>query len=70
MGGEECVNLKCDPTDALFLREMYAGIVSAYHMNKTHWNTVRLDGDVLNEDVFSMVDKSYSLTKPKIRKAR
>ncbi|MFE2537836.1 MmcQ/YjbR family DNA-binding protein, partial [Streptomyces sp. NPDC059371] len=39
------VNLKCDPDDALRLREQHPGlIVPGYHMNKRHWNTVTVEG--------------------------
>jgi predicted DNA-binding protein (MmcQ/YjbR family) len=41
-----CVNLKCEPFEADFLRRVYTDIKPAYHMNKTHWNTVTLGGDV------------------------
>ena len=36
------VNLKCDPEQAIELRERYMGIVPGYHMNKKHWNTLCL----------------------------
>ncbi|MET9892033.1 MmcQ/YjbR family DNA-binding protein, partial [Streptomyces sp. NPDC006465] len=40
------VNLKCDPQDAIRLRDQYPGlIVPGYHMNKRHWNTVTVDGE-------------------------
>ena len=40
------VNLKCDPEDAIRLREEHDGlIIPGYHMNKRHWNTVTVDGD-------------------------
>jgi predicted DNA-binding protein (MmcQ/YjbR family) len=34
------VSLKCDPSRAIELREEFDYIVGAFHMNKTHWNTV------------------------------
>ena len=35
------VNLKCDPEQAIDLRENYPGLINpGYHMNKRHWNTV------------------------------
>ena len=40
------MNLKCDPEQALDLRDQYEGITPGYHMNKKHWNTVLLDGSV------------------------
>ena len=42
--GSPSVNLKCDPEKAIELRESYPEITPGFHMNKKHWNTVRLDG--------------------------
>ena len=36
----ESINLKCDPEQAIELRERYAAVLPGYHMNKQHWNTV------------------------------
>lgn len=60
-----CVNLKCDPFEADFLRQAFADVTLAYHMNKVHWNTVALGGDVPEEEIKRMVGKSYDLIKPK-----
>ncbi len=38
------MNLKCDPARAKDLREEHEAVTPGYHMNKQHWNTVRLDG--------------------------
>ena len=40
------INLKCDPYYAREIREMYESVISGYHMNKKHWNTVVVDGSV------------------------
>ena len=58
------LNLKSDPYVSCFLREK-AGILPAYHMNKTHWNTILLDGTVEFYGICEMVDSSYRLTIPK-----
>ena len=63
--GGLCINLKCEPMRADFLRRLYAGVTSAYHMNKTHWNTVRPDSDVPPDELRAMIDRSYRLTMPK-----
>jgi predicted DNA-binding protein (MmcQ/YjbR family) len=55
------VNLKCDPERAIELRERYGSVRPGYHMNKKHWNTVTLDGDVPDGEVRSMIDHSYEL---------
>ncbi len=55
------VNLKCDPDRALQLRDQYEGVEPGYHMNKRHWNTVTLGGDVPAAEVRKMIDGSYDL---------
>lgn len=60
-----CVNLKCEPEQADFLRKVYAGVTPAYHMNKQHWNTVRLNSDVPWDELCNMIEHSYRLTMPK-----
>jgi predicted DNA-binding protein (MmcQ/YjbR family) len=37
-------------------------------MSKTHWNTVWLGGDVLSDEPQRMIEHSYDLIKPKVRK--
>ena len=61
-GNVSVVNLKCDPimTGALISDE---GIHRAYHMNKNHWITVRLDGSVQRDKVLALLDISFDLTK-------
>ena len=63
-----CVNLKCKPDCAHFYRQVYTGVTPAYHMNKAHWNTVRLDNDVPLDELYAMIEQSYRLTMPKCRK--
>jgi predicted DNA-binding protein (MmcQ/YjbR family) len=53
------VNLKCDPAQALELREAYPGIRPGYHQNKRHWNTVELDGSIDDSELRHMIDHSY-----------
>jgi predicted DNA-binding protein (MmcQ/YjbR family) len=55
------VNLKCDPDLAVELRERYPAVQPGYHMNKTHWNTVELDGSLTDDEVKQMIDHSYEL---------
>ncbi|MGB1039024.1 MAG: MmcQ/YjbR family DNA-binding protein [Bacteroidia bacterium] len=55
------VNLKCDPDKAPEMRANYIGIEPGFHMNKKHWNTVRLFTDVQDGMILKMVDESYKL---------
>lgn len=60
--GKTIVNLKCEPMEADFLRKAYKGVIPAYHMNKTHWNTVCLDSDVPDDEIRRMTMNSFFLT--------
>ena len=62
--GKLCVNLKCAPMEAVLLRQAFVDVTPGYHMNKEHWNTVTLGGDVPDEMVERMVGQSYDLIKP------
>jgi len=53
------MNVKCDPELAVDLRERYEAVRPGYHMNKTHWNTVVLDGSIPPQELRSMIDHSY-----------
>ncbi|MGK4578931.1 MmcQ/YjbR family DNA-binding protein [Kitasatospora sp. HPMI-4] len=55
------VSLKCDPDLALRLRGRYPAITGGWHLNKRHWNTVRLDGSVPDRLVREMIEDSYDL---------
>ncbi|MEU9306225.1 MmcQ/YjbR family DNA-binding protein [Streptomyces sp. NBC_00080] len=56
------VNLKCDPDDAVRLRGEHEGlIVPGWHMNKRHWNTVTVDGELPDRLVRELVEDSYDL---------
>jgi predicted DNA-binding protein (MmcQ/YjbR family) len=55
------INLKCKPEKARELREQYAAVQPGYHMNKTHWNTITIDGSVTDNLMFEWIDHSYNL---------
>ncbi|OGS74199.1 MAG: MmcQ-like protein [Flavobacteria bacterium RIFCSPLOWO2_12_FULL_35_11] len=55
------VSLKCDPEKALELREEYDEITPGYHMNKMHWNTVIIDGNLSHKLIRELIDDSYNL---------
>ncbi|MDR2253304.1 MAG: MmcQ/YjbR family DNA-binding protein [Bifidobacteriaceae bacterium] len=61
------VNLKCDPAEAIALRQVFEGVTPAYHMNKTHWNTVAVDSDVPTDELLWQIAHSYDLIKPRPR---
>jgi predicted DNA-binding protein (MmcQ/YjbR family) len=68
--GQQYVNLKCEPLEADLLRQIYADVTPGFHMNKEHWNTAVLGGDVPDEALMRMVERSYDLVKPKTLRER
>ncbi|MGE0077607.1 MAG: MmcQ/YjbR family DNA-binding protein [Bacteroidales bacterium] len=61
LSGDLSVNLKCDPEKAIELREIYPAVEPGYHMNKIHWNTIRLDGSIPSNLIKLWIDHSYGL---------
>ena len=59
------LNLRFEPTEADFWRQVYEGVIPGYHMNKTYWNTIIIGSDVPESAMQMMIERSYELTKPK-----
>ena len=57
----ESINLKCDP--------VFREITPGYHMNKKHWNTLDLTGDLPKSEIHRQIDHSYDLIVKKLPKA-
>ncbi len=55
------LSLKCDPLLAETLRQKYETVVPGYHLNKKHWNTVLLTGQLTWEEVQDLIRHSYQL---------
>ncbi len=54
-------NAKVDPDTAVEWREQYDEITPGFHMNKKHWNTVRIDGGLKNSFIREIIDHSYAI---------
>ncbi len=63
------MNLKCDPDEAIALRNIYESVIPGYHMNKEHWNTVILDGSIPEVEIKKMIDESYRLVVKSLKKS-
>lgn len=57
------LSLKCDPQLAVTLRERYESVMPGYHLNKKHWNTMVLTGQLTWEEVQDLIRHSYELVK-------
>lgn len=55
------ISLKCDPTLAENLREKYETVMPGYHLNKKHWNTMILSGQIPWDEVQDLIKHSYQL---------
>ena len=62
------LNLKCEPDEAIMLRDIFPAIIPGYHMNKRLWNTVILDGSIPQGEVERMIDNSFKLVVSKMTK--
>lgn len=62
----ESINLKCDPEEAIELRERYPAVIPGYHMNKMHWNTIKMNGSIPDKLVCEWIKKSYELVVEKL----
>ncbi len=66
--GKLYINLKCEPMKADFLRNAFEAVTPGYHMNKVHWNSVAIGGDVPEDELVTMISESYDLIKPKSKR--
>jgi predicted DNA-binding protein (MmcQ/YjbR family) len=57
----ELVNVKCDPVIAIELRERYEFVIPGYHMNKKHWNSIKMDCPVPSTLLREWILDSYRL---------
>lgn len=55
------VSLKCNPLLAEKLREKFETVLPGYHLNKKHWNTVILTGQLPWEEIQGLIRHSYEL---------
>lgn len=62
------INLKCNPERAIELREEFYEIKPGFHMNKKHWNTIELEGNLTENFIKKMIDDSYNLVVSKLSK--
>ena len=62
------INLKCLPDDALGYRDIYECVIPGYHMNKKHWNTIIVNGEMKDEILIDMINDSYDLVVSKLTK--
>lgn len=55
------ITLKLEPVEGDFLRQQYEDIIPGYYMNKVHWNSIKPNGEVPDDLLKDLLDKSYQL---------
>ena len=55
------ITLKLDPLEGDFLRNQYEDIIPGYYMNKTHWNSIKANGEVPGDILKDLLDKAYGI---------
>jgi predicted DNA-binding protein (MmcQ/YjbR family) len=55
------LSLKCDPVLGKILREKYESVMEGYHLNKKHWITILLTGQLTDDEVEGLILHSYNL---------
>ncbi|RNF52902.1 MmcQ/YjbR family DNA-binding protein [Marinomonas hwangdonensis] len=67
--GRLLLNVKCDPHHAIELRDVFSDVIPAYHMNKRHWNSLIVEGDLPMEEIQRQIDHSYTLVVKGLKKS-
>jgi predicted DNA-binding protein (MmcQ/YjbR family) len=55
------LSLKCELLLAETLREKYETVLPGYHLNKKHWNTIILTGQLSDQEIKDLILLSYNL---------
>lgn len=55
------ITLKLLPEEGEFWRGQYEDVIPGYYCNKVHWNSIKVGGQVPDDILRDMLDKSYAL---------
>ncbi len=64
------VTLKCAPSDGEVLVGQFESVVPGYYMNKHHWITISLTGELPEDMITDLAAKSYKLVVSKLTRAQ
>ncbi len=59
---------KCNPDEAIELRDNYTGIRPAWHWNKHHWIEMYFEQDVSDALIYQLLEKAYNLVRSSLPK--
>jgi len=57
----EIINVKCEPEKAIELRELFEAVIPGYYMNKKHWNSIKMDNTISDQQIQEWIENSYEL---------
>lgn len=69
-GRDSLITLKLEPVEGQFLRQQYEDIIPGYYMNKVHWNSIKADGNVPDDLLKDLLEKSYRLVLARLTKKK
>ena len=55
------LTVKTAPSESVALQEKYSSVKPGYYMNKTHWITIDLNGNVPASVARELIDNAYTL---------
>jgi predicted DNA-binding protein (MmcQ/YjbR family) len=67
---KDIISLKLEPSYGQFLRIEYKEIVPGYYLNKEHWNSIDLNGDLEDSLLKELIDQSYDLIFKSLKKEK
>lgn len=62
------IDVKCDPEQVAEMQSRYEGAFPAWHMNKEHWLGVKLESDVPDNVIESLIRDGYNIIVAKLPK--
>ncbi|MCF8227253.1 MAG: MmcQ/YjbR family DNA-binding protein [Bacteroidales bacterium] len=62
----DLINVKCEPAQAVELRERFNSVIPGYHMNKKYWNSVEMDNSISDEQIKEWIKTSYNIIVSKL----
>ena len=61
LDGDLRISLKNDPEKIIQMQEEYPAVTPGYHLSKTHWNTIYIDGSIPSELIKTWIVESYNI---------
>jgi predicted DNA-binding protein (MmcQ/YjbR family) len=59
LDGDFSINIKNTPDKVIEMKEEHSSVLPGYHMNKTYWVTVLVDGTIPDSIIYKWIDESY-----------